>query len=654
MCALKPSEDTYRILYEDNPSMYFAVDADGIVLSVNRFGSEKLGYPVAELLGQPVTGVFHSGDREAVKDQLQSCFDNPGTVFQWQLRKVRSDGSIMWVQELARAVEDADGRAMVLIVCEDITDRRKAERDLHESRERYRTLYTSTPAMLHSIDREYRLLDVSEKWLEVLGYERDEVIGRSMTDFLTEESQAVALGGVLENFIRQGHARDIPYEFVKKNGEIVEILLSSIAEYDGNGEYVRSSGVLGGFTEKKRADAALKRAHDEMEQRVIDRTAELQESREHFRQLVETVRVIPWESSVEASNLSYVGPQAEDLLGYPRDRWYEEGFWSTIIHPDDREMVREFYSKTAKARLAGEMEYRLTAADGRIVWIHEVVNVTTSERDEVPVLRGFMIDITKRKQVEEALDQQREFLRESEAALRISQQRLQELAGKLLTAQEEERRRLAREIHDDLTQRLAGLGSKTGFLLQEIAAGSSEEAAEVLNEVHQELVRLSGDVHALSRELHPSMLEHLGLEDALRWECESFSNRSGVATEFSSTNVPSDISKQLGICFYRIAQEALNNVARHAETDRASVSLNREGDVLVLVVRDHGAGFVRDKPPSSQGIGLESMEERARLVHGEIEIETGPGQGTTVSVQVPLGDSVPTLIEASSRPTETH
>jgi PAS domain S-box-containing protein len=654
MCALTPSEDTYRILYEDNPSMYFAVDEEGMVLSVNRFGSEKLGYPVDQLLGQPVTGVFHPEDRVAVKNQLQSCFDNPGTVFEWQLRKVRSDGSIMWVQELARAVEDTDGRAMVLIVCEDITDRRKAERDLHASRERYKTLYTATPAMLHSIDGEYRLLDVSEKWLEVLGYEREEVIGRPMTDFLTPKSQAIALGGVLENFIKQGHARDIAYEYVKKNGEIVEILLSAIAEYDENGDYVRSLAILDDVTEKNRAEAALQRAHDEMEQRVINRTAELQQSREHFRQLVETVRVIPWESSVEASNLSYVGPQAEDLLGHPRDRWYEEGFWSTIIHPEDRERVREFYARIAQARAADEMEYRLTAADGRIVWIHEVVNVITSEIDETPILRGFMIDITKRKQAEEALDQQREFLRESEAALRISQQRLQELAGKLLTAQEEERRRLAREIHDDLTQRLAGLGNKTGFLVQEIADGSLEETAEVLNEVHRELVRLSGDVHALSRELHPSMLEHLGLEDALRWECESFSNRSGVAAEFSSTDVPSDISKELGICFYRIAQEALNNVARHAETNRAAVSLSREKDVLELIVRDQGAGFVPDKRSSSQGIGLESMEERARLVHGEIEIETGPGKGTCVTVRVPLDNPVTTPIEAPSRPAGTH
>ncbi|MEJ2086658.1 MAG: sensor histidine kinase [Acidobacteriota bacterium] len=218
----------------------------------------------------------------------------------------------------------------------------------------------------------------------------------------------------------------------------------------------------------------------------------------------------------------------------------------------------------------------------------------------------------------------------------------------MLTAQEEERRRLAREIHDDLTQRLAGLGNKTGFLVQELADRTSGEAGDVLKEVHEELIRLSGDVHALSRELHPSMLEHLGLEDALRWECESFSNRSGVDTVFESVGVPEKISKELGICLYRITQEALNNVARHADTDRAHVSLRGNDGHLELMVRDEGSGFERDKQAATRGIGLESMEERARLVHGQIEIESEPGLGTRVGVRIPFdepGSQVETLLD---------
>ncbi len=639
--------------------MYFAVDADGIVLSVNRFGSEKLGYPVDQLLGQPVTGVFHPDDREAVLDQLKSCFDNPGIVFQWQLRKVRSDGSIMWVQELARAVEDTDGNAMALIVCEDVTEKHKAERELRESRERYKTLYTATPAMLQSIDSDYRLLNVSETWLEVFGYKREEVIGRQITDFLTKKSQQIARSGLIEEFIERGYVRDIEHEFVKKNGEVIEVLLSAIAEYDEQGEFVRSLAALNDVTEKNRAEVALQRAHDDMEQHVIERTAELRESREHFRQLVETVRVIPWESPVGTANLSYIGPQVVDILGYPREHWYEDDFWQKIMHPEDRKLAEAFYSRARQSQVADEIEYRLTAADGRTVWIHEVVNAVSSDNGEAPILRGFMIDITKSKQAEELLDQQRESLQESEAALRISQQRLQELAGKLITAQEEERRRLAREIHDDLTQRLAGLSSKTGFLVQEFADTASEETAsketgQVLEEVHQELVRLSGDVHALSHELHPSMLEHLGLEDALRWECESFSSRSGVEATFSSTAVPEEVSKELGICLYRIAQEALNNVARHADTNKASVSLSGEKDVLELVIRDEGAGFDREKRSPSQGIGLQSMEERARLVHAQLEIESAPERGTSVSVRVPLNEDLATLIEAATPTTKAR
>ncbi len=116
MRSLKPSEETYRILYEDNPSMYFAVAADGEVLSVNHYGASNLGYEVEDLLGSSVTGVFHPEDREAVSEQLATCCGNPGRVYEWELRKVHRAGHVMWVNEQARAVRDSDGDIIVLIV----------------------------------------------------------------------------------------------------------------------------------------------------------------------------------------------------------------------------------------------------------------------------------------------------------------------------------------------------------------------------------------------------------------------------------------------------------------------------------------------------------------------------------------------------------
>ena len=445
---------------------------------------------------------------------------------------------------------------------------------------------------------------------------------------------------------------------------------------------------------------------------------------------------------------AYVGPQAVDLLGYPRESWYQEGFWAEKVHPDDLQQARDFYKRTAATLEDGDIEYRMLTADDRIVWFRDVVSVATRE-GEPTVLRGFMIDITQRKMAEDQVESQRAFLRQVididpnfifskdregrftlvnqavadaygttveeligktdadfnsnreeveafrkrdlevmdtqqemfipeetltdaqgkvrwlqtvkrpivdddgianqvlgsvtditirksvEAKLRQSEAALRDLAGRLISAQEEERRRLAREIHDDLSQRLAGLASKTGYLEQALLRNEPLEP-EQLTSIHSELIKLAGDVRTLSRGLHPSMLEHLGLEDALRWECQSFSKRGMVKADFESRKVPQEISMQLGICLYRITQAALHNVEIHADTNRARVLLTGEGDSLVLVIEDDGVGFDPARVKVREGIGLASMEERVRLVQGEIAVDAQPGRGTRIVVRAPL------------------
>jgi PAS domain S-box-containing protein len=134
--ALRQSMERYQVLYEDNPSMYFTVDSRGTVLSVNRFGAEQLGYSAEELVGQSVLNVFHPADREPVRSQLENCLKNPNQAAQWEFRKVRKDGSVLWVREAARAVSEGDSRELILVVCEDITDRKLFEQELRENTEK--------------------------------------------------------------------------------------------------------------------------------------------------------------------------------------------------------------------------------------------------------------------------------------------------------------------------------------------------------------------------------------------------------------------------------------------------------------------------------------------------------------------------------------
>ena len=224
-------------------------------------------------------------------------------------------------------------------------------------------------------------------------------------------------------------------------------------------------------------------------------------------------------------------------------------------------------------------------------------------------------------------------------SLRQGQERLRRLAGKLLHAQEEERRRIAREMHDDWTQRLAILGIDAAKL--EAHLGASEEALPLVSAIREQLVSLSEDVHALSRQLHPSILDDLGLVEALRSECASFSRREEIAINFLPDNLLENVPPDVALCVYRVAQESLRNVARHAAVKEASVKLVVVGPELVIQICDQGTGFDREMTRSEPGLGLSGMEERVRLVQGKLSIISAPGQGTTVEVRVSLSNNSP-------------
>jgi signal transduction histidine kinase len=207
------------------------------------------------------------------------------------------------------------------------------------------------------------------------------------------------------------------------------------------------------------------------------------------------------------------------------------------------------------------------------------------------------------------------------------------LMRRLVHAQEQEHRRIARELHDDLTQRLAILAIDAGRLEQ--SPGCPADVRERASGMREQLVALSEGIHSLSRRVHPSILDELGLVDALRAECHGLGQRDGVAVRFLAHDIPPVLSRELVLCVYRVAQEALRNVARHAKSRRASVRLFATDRHLVLRVRDRGVGFDVDAR-GKLGLGLESMRERARLVRARLTIGSRPGEGTRVTLRVPL------------------
>lgn len=236
-------------------------------------------------------------------------------------------------------------------------------------------------------------------------------------------------------------------------------------------------------------------------------------------------------------------------------------------------------------------------------------------------------DISERKHAEAAL-------RESEAALRKSQEELRRLAGKLLSAQEEERGRLARELHDDLSQRLAALAIETGALRQLLKF--PEPVAQKLQHIQDQISRLAADVHATSRQLHPSILDDLGLPVAIQSECSNFERREGIPLRFEYRDVPDKLPQETALCLYRVVQESLRNIGKHAAAKSGQVLLRGVDRGISVHVRDSGAGFDLAAIRAEHGLGLASMEERMRLIRGTFSIESVPGRGTVVTAWAPL------------------
>ena len=344
---------------------------------------------------------------------------------------------------------------------------------------------------------------------------------------------------------------------------------------------------------------------------------EVRESEVRFRLMADAAPVLIWASGLDKGCTYFNRPWLE-FTGRPLEKELGSG-WAEGVHPDDMALCVETYTTHFDARQTFEMEYRLRRHDGEYRWVLDQGIPRFTPDGEFAGYIGACIDIADRKHGVEQL--------------RASNERQRDLARRLLSAQEVERRRLARELHDDLTQRLAVMAIEIGKLEQQ--SNLSDPVLGLLQRTRAELVKLSEDVHSLSRQLHPSILDDLGLVDALRSECAQFHKREGITVRYQTDNAPADLSRDTALCLYRIAQEALRNVARHSKSRLVEVSLMGTAEEVLLTVSDGGQGFDPDGERSHPGLGLASMQERASLIGAELSIQSHAGQGTTISVLVP-------------------
>jgi len=258
---------------------------------------------------------------------------------------------------------------------------------------------------------------------------------------------------------------------------------------------------------------------------------------------------------------------------------------------------------------------------------------------ETILISGLLVQRTQRSRMQKGL-------RQSETALRESYSRIQDLAGRLIEARDQERQHIAREIHDDLTQRVAAIGIGLSALRRKFPE-ADVAVRDRISFVLEQVTGLNEWIRRLSHELHPSILEHTGLVPSLREYCKELTNQQDIEVSLDIHEGLGSIDTNLSLCLYRVAQESLHNIAKHAGTRSAEIRLARQDDALNLTVTDHGVGF--DPKIAGCGLGLMSMEERVKLLHGTFQVKTGLGAGTEITVRIPLRSSHEQSASAAGR-----
>jgi two-component system sensor histidine kinase UhpB len=256
---------------------------------------------------------------------------------------------------------------------------------------------------------------------------------------------------------------------------------------------------------------------------------------------------------------------------------------------------------------------------------------------------GSCIDITEAKEAADAV-------RENEAALQASERKVQDLAGRLIAAQDTERARIARDLHDDVSQQLAGLSIGLSALRRRLLSLTGDE--RLRNDVvalQQRIISLAENVRHLSRDLHPDVLKHVGLAAALNAYCSDLQRHYGLSVDCAVEGSCDDITPAAAVCLYRVAQESLRNVVAHAAADCTEVRLIRTTEVIQLTIADDGRGFdIGHARADSKGLGLVSVNERVRLAGGTMSLVTERNKGTRVCVRIPLGQSTSATARARS------
>jgi len=613
---LRQAEERIRAILEYSPNWIFLKDTEGRYLLVNREIERVFGISQEQITGKTDSEIFppeqaaeyRANDLEVLR---------AGVPMEFEEIAVQEDGPHTSIVHKFPLFDTHGNIYATGGVATDITERKRAEEARRHSEEQYRAVVETATDAVISIDEVSQILFVNPATTRIFGYDSSEVIGRSLTILMPafmRELHKVAIQRYLATGQRHINWQGVELIGLRKNGEEFPVEVS-FGELTSEGRHI-FTGFIRDITERKRVDEALRSS--EREQRQI--VALLERERARLVEAQEVAKMGSWE--MELRNLNVIwSEQTHRMFETDPSRFHPtRPNFLEFIHPDDRAKVDAAFAESLDKRSPSTVEYRILMPDGRVKILEEHWQAFHDEEGKPVRLAGTCRDITERVRAEEEL---------------------QRLSGHLLRLQDEERRRIGRELHDSTGQDLVALATMLGQLRGSIPPGD-RKSDRLLSKCKALAERCIREVRTLSYLLHPPVLDQVGIGDAIRDYVKGFTKRTGIQVELELSPLVGRMAGEIELALFRVTQESLTNIHRHSGSKRAKIRIHRNSE-LELEISDFGQGVSAQestgKEPRFQvGVGIPSMQERVKLIGGRLEIDS-TSHGTTVRVTIPFGEN---------------